>query len=104
MNLRDSTETITAILLARTGSNPRYFGQHGRGMTWLNYVNDQVTGLGGIVVIGTVRDEDLARISPLGWRHVNIQRRYRPRRRTRNLCTRRGSTSGTHRSARLDAA
>lgn len=40
----------------RAGANPRYFGQRGKGVTWLNYVNDQVSGLGGIVVTGTIRD------------------------------------------------
>ena len=35
--------------------NPRYFG-HRRGATWLNVVNDQVMGIGGLVVPGTVRD------------------------------------------------
>lgn len=30
--------------------------RRGRGLTWLNYLNDQVAGPGGIVVPGTVRD------------------------------------------------
>jgi hypothetical protein len=40
----------------RASANPRYFGQRGKGVTWLNYVNDQVAGLGGMVVTGTIRD------------------------------------------------
>ncbi|GAB2859000.1 Tn3-like element Tn3 family transposase [Actinocorallia aurea] len=38
-----------------TGHNPIYFGRQ-RGATWLNVVNDQVMGLGGLVVPGTLRD------------------------------------------------
>ncbi|WP_434101103.1 Tn3 family transposase [Streptomyces malaysiensis] len=39
-----------------TGANPRYFGLRHKGATWLNVVNDQVMGLGGVVVPGTLRD------------------------------------------------
>ncbi len=35
--------------------NRKYFGPK-RGVTWLNMINDQVAGLGGKVVAGTVRD------------------------------------------------
>ncbi len=35
--------------------NPKYFGR-GRGATWLNMLNDQASGLGGMVVAGTPRD------------------------------------------------
>ena len=35
--------------------SPRYFGLR-RGVTWLNAVNDQVAGIGAVVVPGTVRD------------------------------------------------
>lgn len=34
-------------------SNPKYFGLRKRGATWLNVVNDQVMGLGGLVMPGT---------------------------------------------------
>jgi TnpA family transposase len=37
------------------GPNPRYFGQE-RGVTYYNLTSDQFTGLGGIVVPGTLRD------------------------------------------------
>ncbi|WP_160166735.1 Tn3 family transposase [Nocardiopsis kunsanensis] len=37
-------------------ANPKYFGLRKRGATWLNVVNDQVMGLGGLVVPGTMRD------------------------------------------------
>jgi Tn3 transposase DDE domain len=43
-------QTLTA------GHNPRYFGLKHKGATWLNVVNDQVMGLGGVVVPGTLRD------------------------------------------------
>ncbi|MFE3885673.1 hypothetical protein ACFXPQ_22675 [Streptomyces lydicus] len=32
------------------GANPRYFGLRCKGATWLHVVNDQVMGLGGVVV------------------------------------------------------
>jgi TnpA family transposase len=38
------------------GSNPRYFGLRHKGATRLNVVNDQVMGLGGVVVPATLRD------------------------------------------------
>ncbi|MBZ6205797.1 transposase [Streptomyces olivaceus] len=38
------------------GSNPCYFGLRHKGATWLNVVNDQVMGLGGVVVPGMLRD------------------------------------------------
>jgi TnpA family transposase len=42
-------QTINAL------PSPRYFGR-GRGVTWLNAINDQVAGIGAVVVPGTVRD------------------------------------------------
>jgi hypothetical protein len=35
--------------------SPRYFGR-GKGITWLNAINDQVAGIGAVVVPGTMRD------------------------------------------------
>lgn len=52
----DGLRFVVPSASVRTGANPRYFGQRGKGVTWLNYVNDQVAGLGGLVVTGTVRD------------------------------------------------
>jgi len=43
------------IRSVNTGPSPRYFGQ-GRGVTYLNYTSDQFTGLGGLVIPGTIRD------------------------------------------------
>ena len=37
------------------GPNPKYFGQ-ARGVTWYNMLSNQFSGLGGIVVPGTLRD------------------------------------------------
>jgi TnpA family transposase len=34
---------------------PKYYG-YKRGVTWLNAVNDQVAGIGAMVVRGTPRD------------------------------------------------
>jgi TnpA family transposase len=42
-------QTISAL------PSPRYFGR-GRGVTWLNAINDQVAGIGAVVVPGTMRD------------------------------------------------
>ncbi|MFA7764358.1 Tn3 family transposase [Streptomyces sp. NRRL S-448] len=38
-----------------TGPSPKYYG-YKRGVTWLNAVNDQVSGIGQMVVPGTPRD------------------------------------------------
>jgi hypothetical protein len=37
------------------GPNPKYFGR-GRGITWYNMLSDQYSGLGAMVVPGTLRD------------------------------------------------
>jgi hypothetical protein len=42
-------QTINAL------PSPRYFGR-GRGVTWLNAINDQVAGIGAVVVPGAMRD------------------------------------------------
>jgi Tn3 transposase DDE domain len=47
-------ELVTAAW-RRAGPLPRYFG-YKRGKTWLNAVNDQVAGIGQMVVPGTPRD------------------------------------------------
>lgn len=52
----DGLRFVVPSASVRAGANPRYFGQRGKGVTWLNYVNDQVAGLGGLVVTGTIRD------------------------------------------------
>lgn len=46
---------VVPVATVNAGANPRYFVP-GRGLTWLNYLNDQVSGLGAVVVPGTVRD------------------------------------------------
>ena len=51
----DGMRFVVPVSTVNAGANPRYFGQ-GRGLTWLNYLNDQVAGLGAVVVPGTVRD------------------------------------------------
>jgi len=51
----DGMRFVVPVATDNAGANPRYFGR-GRGLTWLNYLNDQVAGLGGVVVPGTVRD------------------------------------------------
>lgn len=43
------------VASVNAGPNLRYFGR-GRGVTWLNVVNDQVLGIGAVIVPGTVRD------------------------------------------------
>lgn len=51
----DGLRFVAPIRSVNTGPNPRYFGQ-GRGVTYLNYTSDQFTGLGGLVIPGTIRD------------------------------------------------
>ena len=41
--------------MVAAGPNPRYFGRK-NGLTWLNYLNDQIAGISAVVVPGTVRD------------------------------------------------
>ena len=51
----DGLRFVVPVRTLDTGPNPRYFG-HGRGITWLNAINDQVAGIGAVVVTGTMRD------------------------------------------------
>ena len=51
----DGLRFVVPVRSVNTGPNPRYFGQ-GRGVTYLNYTSDQFTGLGGLVIAGTIRD------------------------------------------------
>lgn len=51
----DGIRFVVPVRSVNTGPNPRYFGQ-GRGVTYLNYTSDQFTGLGGLVIPGTIRD------------------------------------------------
>ncbi|HEY6408450.1 MAG TPA: transposase, partial [Ktedonobacteraceae bacterium] len=51
----DGLRFIVPVRSVNTGPNPRYFGQ-GRGVTYLNYTSDQFSGLGGLVIPGTMRD------------------------------------------------
>jgi TnpA family transposase len=51
----DGIRFVVPIRSVNTGPNPRYFGQ-GRGVTYLNYTSDQFSGLGGLVIPGTIRD------------------------------------------------
>lgn len=51
----DGIRFVVPVRSVNTGPNPRYFGQ-GRGVTYLNYTSDQFSGMGGLVIPGTVRD------------------------------------------------
>ncbi len=51
----DGLRFVVPVRTLNAGPNPRYFGQ-GRGVTWLNAINDQVAGIGAVVVTGTMRD------------------------------------------------
>jgi len=51
----DGLRFVVPVRTINAGPNPRYFGR-GRGVTWLNYLSDQVAGFAGLVVPGTVRD------------------------------------------------
>jgi TnpA family transposase len=51
----DGLRFVVPVRTLNAGPNPRYFGQS-RGVTWLNAINDQVAGIGAVVVTGTMRD------------------------------------------------
>ena len=51
----DGLRFIVPVATIHAGPNPHYFGMR-RGATWLNAVNDQFSGVGAIVIPGTVRD------------------------------------------------
>lgn len=51
----DGLRFVVPVRTLNAGPNPKYFGQ-GRGVTWLNANNDQVAGIGAVVVTGTMRD------------------------------------------------
>lgn len=51
----DGLRFVVPVRTLDAGPNPHYFGQ-GRGVTWLNAINDQVSGIGAVVVTGTMRD------------------------------------------------
>ncbi len=51
----DGLRFVVPIRTLNAGPNPKYFGI-GRGVTYLNMVSDQYSGLHGMVVQGTVRD------------------------------------------------
>jgi TnpA family transposase len=51
----DGLRLVVPVRTINAGPNPRYFGRR-RGATWLNVVNDQVMGIGGVVVPGTLRN------------------------------------------------
>ncbi|GAA0838223.1 hypothetical protein GCM10009525_47670 [Streptosporangium amethystogenes subsp. fukuiense] len=51
----DGLRFVVPVASLHAGHNPVCFGRQ-RGATWLNVVNDQVMGIGGLVVPGTLRD------------------------------------------------
>lgn len=51
----DGLRFVVPVRSISTAPNPKYFGVK-RGITWLNAVNDQVFGIGQMVVPGTPRD------------------------------------------------
>lgn len=48
----DGLRFVVPVRTINAGPSPKYFG-HKRGITWLNAVNDQVAGIGQMVVPGT---------------------------------------------------
>jgi TnpA family transposase len=50
----DGLRVVEPIRTIHSGPNPHYFGQE-RGVTFYNLVSDQLTGLNGITVPGTLR-------------------------------------------------
>jgi TnpA family transposase len=51
----DGLRFSVPVATINAAPNPKYFGR-GRGITWLNAMNDQFAGIGATVVPGTVRD------------------------------------------------
>jgi len=51
----DGLRFVVPVRTINAGPSPKYFGQK-KGLTWLNAVNDQVSGIGAQVVPGTPRD------------------------------------------------
>lgn len=51
----DGLRFVVPVRTINAGPNPKYFGR-GRGITYLNYVNDKSTGFHGMVIPGTLRD------------------------------------------------
>jgi len=51
----DGMRFVVPVRTINAGPSPKYFG-YKRGITWLNAVNDQVAGIGQMVVPGTPRD------------------------------------------------
>ena len=51
----DGLRFVVPVKSIDTGPSPKYY-DYKRGVTWLNAVNDQVAGIGAMVVRGTPRD------------------------------------------------
>jgi TnpA family transposase len=51
----DGLRFVVPVKSINTGPSPKYYG-YKRGLTWLNAVNDQVAGIGAIIVRGAPRD------------------------------------------------
>jgi hypothetical protein len=51
----DGLRFVVPVRTINAGPSPKYFG-YKRGITWLNAANDQVAGIGQMVVPGTPRD------------------------------------------------
>ncbi len=51
----DGLRFVVPVKSINTGPSPKYYG-YKRGANWLNAVNDQVAGIGAMVVRGTPRD------------------------------------------------
>lgn len=51
----DGVRFMAPVSAIHAGANPKYYGRE-RGITWYNMLSDQFSGLGGIVVPGTLRD------------------------------------------------
>jgi hypothetical protein len=54
----DGLRFVVPVRTIHAGPNPKYFGYE-LGVTYYNLVSDQYTGLSGIVVPGTLRDESI---------------------------------------------
>jgi len=77
----DGMRFVVPVRTINAAPNPKYFRRK-QGLTWFNAVNDQVAGIGAMVVpdslyiLDTMLNLDIAWLSPLVRQHVNMLGRY----------------------------
>ncbi len=98
----DGLRFVVPVKSINTGPSPKYYG-YKRGVTWLNAVNDQVAGIGAMVVRGTPRDS-LYTLDTLLNLDVGVSQRWSRQTTLRtptwlSVCTRCSASASPHASA-----